>query len=89
MKRNRHNSNSYGINLNPKPKQPIDDGYETMTGKRLLSGEEGMKELQNLISTLIEYSYGQSNECFTLSIDLHAGVNVPHKTEVHYKLQSG
>ncbi len=90
MKRNRHGSNSYGINLNPKStKQSFENDFETLTGKRLLSGEEGKLELQNLINTLIEYSFSQSNECFTLFLDIHAGVNTPHKTEVHYKLQSG
>jgi len=86
--KNYNNLGNYGKKNNKVSKSVVDD-FETMTGKRELFGEEGMIELQNLVKTLIEYSYSQSNECFTLSLDIHAGVNIPHKTQVRYKLSSG
>ncbi len=82
-----YNKNNYGSKN--KVSKSVEDDFEMMTGKRELFGEEGRLELQNLINTLIEFSYSQSNECFTLSLDIHAGVNVPHKTQVRYKLSSG
>ncbi len=84
-----YNSSGYSGNKKNKVAKSVEDDFETMTGKRELSGEEGRLELENLINALIQYSYSQSNECFTLSLDIHAGVNIPHKTQVRYKLSSG
>jgi hypothetical protein len=67
----------------------VPSDLEKMTGRRMLSGEEGKKELLNLITTMIDWAYSTSDECFALSMDIHAGVKTPHQTEIYYKLNRG